>query len=287
MAAIAPLIVIAGPTASGKSGLALELAERFGGEIICADSRTVYKEMNIGTAKPTPEDQARVPHHLLDVVEPNQRFTVHDFQRLAREAVSDIRGRGKTPFLVGGTGLYVDSVLLDYQFAPVDEEKRQVLSKKSNEELIMMLKNQHIPIPENKQNKRHLVHALMSKGFVPSSRKLPHDNTIVVAISTDINILEKRIRQRAEEIFAKDVICEARWLGERYGWESESMRGNIYPILRQVIEGSLTEKEAIELFIIKDRRLAKRQVTWLRRHNFVTWLSLEEARQFLDSVLRG
>ena len=154
---MAPLIVITGPTGSGKTGLAIELAEKWGGEIVCADSRTVYKGMDIGTAKPTIEERARVPHHLLDIIEPNERFTVHDFQQFARKAIVEIRTRGHIPFLVGGTGLYIDSVVLDYEFPEDDAELREYLSVKSIGELHSMIKSQHIAIPQNDQNKRHLV----------------------------------------------------------------------------------------------------------------------------------
>ncbi len=111
------LITIVGPTASGKSALALDLAERFGGEIVCADSRTIYRGLDIGTAKPTAADQARLAHHLLDIAEPGQTVSVAEFKRLAEAAINDIASRGKVPFLVGGSGLYIDAVLFDYQAA--------------------------------------------------------------------------------------------------------------------------------------------------------------------------
>ena len=127
--AAAPLVVVVGPTASGKSALAIELAEQFNGEIICADSRTVYKYMDIGTTKPSLEDRARVPHFGLDLVEPGERFTAADFQEYANEKITEIRQRGHIPFLVGGTGLYVDGVVFDYEFLPADEALRAKLEK--------------------------------------------------------------------------------------------------------------------------------------------------------------
>ena len=111
-----PLVVIVGPTASGKSALAISLAEKFGGEIICADSRTVYKGMDIGTAKPTVDEQARVPHWGLDLVEPGERFSAAKFKRYAIAKIDEIHSRGNIPFLVGGTGLYIDGILFDYEF---------------------------------------------------------------------------------------------------------------------------------------------------------------------------
>lgn len=286
MATVKPLIVITGPTASGKSGLALELAEKYSGEIICADSRTIYKGMDIGTAKPSAEEQLRIPHHILDVVQPNERFTAADFQRLARAAITDIRKRGKVPFLVGGTGLYIDSVMLDYAFGvDTDLHKRKLLETKSVEELLTLIKDQHIELPENALNKRHLIRALDQKGLNKSRKTNPTVDTYVVSIATDKKILEQRIRERADGIFEVGVFDEARWLGEQYGWEAEAMTGNIYPILREVLKGDISVEEAKERFVIRDRQLAKRQVTWLKRHNFVHWFSVDEARQEISDLL--
>ncbi len=280
-----PIIVIAGPTASGKSALALELAERYDGEIICADSRTVYRGMDIGTAKPTKEDRARVPHHLLDIVNPDQRFTAADFQRLAREAITDIWRRGKVPFVVGGTGLYIEGLLLDYQYAEADLQSRKNLEAMTVAELQAMLKSRRISLPHNHDNKRHLIRSLERNGAHMERGKnaLPLDN--VVAIATEKAELDVRIRARADDMFSAPIIDEANALMAAYGWGHESMSGNIYPLVRQVIEGSMTIDEAKEQFVIKDRQLAKRQVTWLKRLPFVQWMGIDEARTYFVSVL--
>lgn len=291
MAAIAgsnlPLIVITGPTASGKSVLAVELAEEYGGEIICADSRTIYKGMDIGTAKPSLEEQARVPHHLLDIVEPDERFTVHDFQQLARQTIVEIRTRGHIPFIVGGTGLYIDSVVLDYNFTNDDVELRRELSGKTVLELQSMIKTQHLAMPQNAQNKRHLVQSIVAGQHTPHAKKAPDDSTYVVAIATERATLEERIVIRVHEMFDSGVVDEARRLGEQYGWSSEALTGNIYPILKQVIDGELDRDAAIEKCIIRDRQLTKRQITWLKRHSFVQWKTLDEARTYLEDYLDG
>lgn len=281
---MAPLIVITGPTASGKTGLALDMAERYDGEIICADSRTIYKGMDIGTAKPTLEEQARVPHHLLDVVEPGEVFTAKDFQVQASAAIDDIRSRGKVPFLVGGTGLYIDAVVLEYEW-PERLADREQYEDYDNEELMAMLKKQHIALPQNISNRRHLVNALVRGGLTGKVRSAPQENVYVVAIATDKAVLENRIRERAQAMFNEGVVEETKRLAERYGWDCEAMTSNIYPLIRRVIEGEISESEAAELFVIKDRQLARRQVTWLRRHDFVQWLSLEEARARIETIL--
>ena len=149
------IIVIVGPTASGKTALAIDIAKRHNGEIICADSRTVYKGLDIGTAKPTPADQARVPHHGLDLVEPDESFSAADFKSYANQKIAEIRQRGRLPVLVGGTGLYVDSVVYDYQFGPpVDKKRRQELSTMTIEELHEYCHKHNVPLPENIYNKR-------------------------------------------------------------------------------------------------------------------------------------
>lgn len=282
---MAPLIVVTGPTASGKSSLAIDLAERYGGEIICADSRTIYRGMDIGTAKPSIAERRRVPHHLLDVVEPGERFTVHDFQALARQAIVEIRTRGNIPLLVGGTGLYIDSVVLGYEFTNDNAELRQALSVKSQEELLMMIKQQQLAVPENARNMRHLVSTLVAKGRNSTARTTPEASTHVVAITTENATLQQRITARAQAMFDADVLGEARRLGDRYGWESEAMTGNIYPLLHQVVAGLMTEEQAIETFVIRDRQLVKRQITWIKRHDYVKWLQLEDARVYIENII--
>src|SRR5688572_21256799 len=162
-----PLIVIAGPTASGKSALAMKVAKKYNGEIICADSRTVYKGMDIGTAKPSAVDRKEVPHHLLDIVQPNQPFTAADFKEQALAAIDDISGRGKLPIMVGGTGLYIDSVIFDYRFGdPADPDKRAQLQDMTLEQLQQMCVMEGIRLPENTKNKRHLVRAVELGGVI-------------------------------------------------------------------------------------------------------------------------
>lgn len=281
-----PLVAITGPTASGKTALALKLAKRWGGEIICADSRTVYKHMDIGTAKPTLEDRKAVPHWLLDVVDPGQRFTVADFQKLAFLAIDDIRSRGKIPFLVGGTGLYIDSVVLEFTFgSEADMTLRSELEKMSVVELQTLLQKQHVPLPENKKNKRYLIRSYEKNNVPTSSTSLPNQDTFVVAIQTDMQELEQRICQRADEMLGKNILQETQHILSLYGSSGEAFTGNIYPIIQKLLEGEIGHEEARRLLVLRDRQLAKRQLTWLKRHDWVQWCSLSDAEQYFNNLL--
>jgi tRNA dimethylallyltransferase len=288
MASVAPLIVITGPTASGKSAIALELAERWGGEIICADSRTLYKYMDIGTAKPTKEEQRRVRHWGLDVVEPGQRFTVADFQHIAKAAIDNIRARGKIPFLVGGTGLYIDAVVLNYVFGPdVDKEHRNYLEKLSVDELISLHQKQQIPLPENGKNKRYLVRSIEKNNTSTSKNQAPNEDTHVFAIRVEKDVLRTRIVKRIEQMFANNIVLETQQLVQRYGSENEAMTGNIYRIITQHIKGNIQKDEAMKLCIARDWQLAKRQLTWLKRHEYVRWAETRQARDEIEGIIQN
>lgn len=287
MATIAPTLVILGPTASGKSQLALDIAERHNGEIIAADSRTLYKGLDIGTAKPTAEERQRVPHHMIDVLTPDQEFNVYEFQQQARKLIAEIRERRNLPIIVGGTGLYIDSLVLDYQLSGErqDVQQRQVLQDLSIEDLQMKLKNQRIPLPENTRNKRYLISALLRKDLITTKQTEPSKDYIVVGLATKKDILQKRIAQRAKQMFADGVIEEAAAIAKIYGWDSPGLSGNIYPIIHRHISGELSLQEAIERSAIKDRQLAKRQLTWFRRHSWIYWLSAEDAANYIATQL--
>jgi len=281
-----PLVVIAGPTASGKTSLAVRLAKKFGGEIICADSRSIYKGMDIGTAKATIKEMQGVPHWGLDLVEPGDYFTVFDFKAYANAKIEDIRSRGKVPFLVGGTGLYIDSVIFDYQFGTeIDVDKRTTLNGMSIEELYVYCSEKGIDLPENSKNKRYVIRAIEKYGGQVSKREDPMDGTILVAISTDRDVLRDRIAKRAEQMFDDNVVNEAKMLGKKYGWVSEAMTSNIYPLIHAYLGGDITLAEAKEKFATLDWRLAKRQLTWLRRNQYIKWLDIEQSEQYISDRL--
>lgn len=286
MAARPELIAIVGPTASGKTGLAIDIAERFNGEIICADSRTVYKGMDIGTAKPTPAEQARVRHWGLDLVEPNERFTAADFKRYADDAIADIGSRGKVPFLVGGTGLYVDAVLYDFTFSPVANKKhRDEFEKMSVEALEKYCNDNNINLPNNPKNKRHLISAIERNGIDSISKAPIKHNHYIVGIATKMNTLRTRIEARTEHIFDSNIEEEATMLGKKYGWNSEAMTGNIYPLIKKQLDSKAPIDEIRTEFSTLDYQLAKRQMTWLRRNPDIMWASLDDASSYLESLL--
>lgn len=280
-----PLIAIVGPTASGKTSLAIRLARQYGGEIICADSRTIYKGMDIGTAKPTPHEQALVPHWGLDLVEPGQRFTVVDFQRYANRQIAAIRQRGRIPFLVGGTGLYVDAVLYKFQFPTVNKKLMQQLQGYSIETLHEHCRVHNIELPNNKYNKRHVINTIVREGQQLQRSEHVDKNTYVVGIATPRDVLRRRIAERTEQLFAHGVVQEATELAAYYGWESEAMTGNIYPIIHKLQQGEYTLEQAKAAFCTADWRLAKRQMTWLRRNPDIIWCGLEDAETYLGEVL--
>lgn len=281
-----PLIVIVGPTASGKTSLAIELVEQYDGEIICADSRTIYRGMDIGTAKPTKLEQARIPHWGLDLVEPGERFTAADFKRYAVQKINEIRERGHVPFMVGGTGLYVDGVIFDFQFGTLaNEVLRSKLEGLSIEELWQYCEKNNITIPENRHNKRYVIRAIERHGSDEKSNTQPIGNCIIVGIATNRDKLRTRIEKRVEHLFEDGVVEEATKLGKMYGWESEAMTGNIYPLVRSYLESEISLDEVKDKITTLDRRLAKRQLTWFKRNPYIVWLSLEQARIYIAERL--
>lgn len=267
-----PLIVIVGPTASGKTALSLDVAQQIGGEIICADSRTVYKGMDIGTAKPSMKERSTIPHHGLDLVSPSQKFTAADFQTYAKKRISEIRGRNRTPIMVGGTGLYVDSVIFNYHFgSSADPTVRSLLQNLTIEELQEYCSDNNIELPTNVSNKRHLIRAIELGGVNRKRNDSIIHNCYVVGISTDRNILRERIEKRTHNMFARGVVDETKEIARQYGWENEASTGSIYRIVRRLLAGEISESEAIELSIISDMQLAKRQMTWFKRNPFIHW----------------
>ncbi len=281
-----PLVVILGQTASGKSALAMRLAGMFNGEIIAADSRTIYKGMDIGTAKPDAVDRQIIRHHLLDIVRPDEPFTVAEFQARANAAISDITIRGKLPFLVGGSGLYIDAVIYGFSFrAPGEESQRKELQTLNVSELQGLLEEEGIDLPENKDNPRHLIRALETRGELPTRSPLrPH--TLVIGLMKDRDELQARISDRVDEMISNGFVDEVKHLSEQYGWDAPALQAPGYKAFRMYLAGQATLESAKQQFIQYDLQYAKRQKTWFKRNKDIIWISnAEEAVDLVTTFL--
>ena len=255
-----PLVVIVGETASGKSDLAIELAKKFNGEIICADSRTIYKGKDIGTAKPSKQEQGSVPHHLLDVIEPDQTYNAAQFKTDALQLIDEITARGHLPIVVGGTGLYIDALIFDYKFADLGAERDAI-------------------------NPRHL-----AKPIKKSETNLQQlrPQTLLIGLRLDKETLKKRIHNRVEKMVDSGFIDEVKAIGEKYGWDEKAMSGIGYKFFAQYICGEINLDEAKAKFVQGDLNLAKRQRTWFKRNENIHWLDdREQAENLVQTFLKS
>jgi tRNA dimethylallyltransferase len=277
-----PLIVIVGQTASGKTALSLELAQQFRGEIIAADSRTIYKDMDTSTAKPTPAEQQLVKHHLLDIVTPDQPFSAAEFKRLANEAIGDISKRGKLAFMVGGSGLYVDAVLYDFAFEDKpDAALRSELAKLSIEELQQQLFEQGIPLPSNSRNPRHLIRAIETRGRT-GSRSALRPNTLVLGLDVDAEVIRSNITRRVDVMIKQGLLTEIQRVATQYGWDAPGLQAPGFKAFRAYFDSDISLKEASERFTKNDMQLAKRQRTWFKRNKDIHWICKKE--EAVDSI---
>lgn len=279
------LVVILGTNASGKSGLGIELALKFGAEIVSADSRQVFKGLDLGSGKVTKEEMKGVPHFLLDVAAPGDFFSLMDYQKLAYEAIDDIVSRGKTPFLVGGTGLYVNAVVDGYNLtdAPVDEELRKKVEAMSLNELqdLITEKCSIGGIPENldMSNKRRLERAaeklLMGKPLNLESVK--RYDTLCLGVTWERQKLYKRIEERLDRRLEQGMIEEVENL-MKLGVSDDFLYklGLEYRYIMMYLRGRFDSKEAFrEKLFMEIRHLAKEQMTWFRKRQDITWLDME------------
>lgn len=282
-----PLIVIVGETASGKSALALQVAKAFDGELICADSWTVYKGFDVGTAKPTAQDKQAVPHHLLDIADPKEGFSAVIFKQKANEAIADIHARHKLPVMVGGTGLYIDAVLFDYGFLERgNDEQRAVLDGQPLEDLLCFAEQQNIDLTGiDIRNKRRVVRAIQTNGQKPV-RSSMRPNTLVLGIATNREHLRERITQRVDAMLENGLEQEVRSLADQYGWDVEPMKGIGYREWHDYFLGSQDLITTRNRIISATMGLAKRQRTWFKRNPDIQWLDRpEQATTLIESFL--
>lgn len=287
----APLLAIVGPTASGKTDLAIEVAERLNAEIVCADSTTVYRGMDVGTAKPTPEQRARVRHHLVDVAEPSEPFTVARYQRLAREAIGDIRGRGLPVLLVGGSGLYVRALVDDLVFPPTDPRVRERLEAEAAASgataMYRRLTELDPPAADRIEpdNVRRTVRALEVveitgrpfSSYAEAWDRYPADRVRAAGIDVPRPELYRGIEARVQAQLAEGMIEEVKALAHRglTGWLTASQAIGYAEFARH-LEGELSLDEAVARTVKRTKALARRQLAWFRRDPRIRWFAHDE-----------
>lgn len=296
------VLVIVGPTASGKTPLGVALAKRLGGEIISADSMQIYKHMSIGTAKVSLDEMQGVPHHLVDCVSPDEEFSVAKYKAAALEAIEAILSRGKLPIIIGGTGLYINSLSQpwDFQKKDSDEKIRWRLTAEAevlgNKALYERLKSVDPVTAEivHPNNLNRLIRALEiyeltgkpKSDFDEETKKhsVPYDY-IILGLDWDRETLYERINRRVDRMIEEGLIEETKMLIERgYDWNLTAMKAIGYKELKAYLEGESSLAEAVTILKRDSRHYAKRQMTWFRKDKRIQWLKMDETRDLETQV---
>lgn len=282
------VIVIVGPTASGKTALSIELAKKINGEIVSCDSMQIYKHMDIGSAKPTIEEMQGIKHYMIDIVEPNERFSVAEYKKQAEKSIEEILSKGKVPIVIGGTGLYADSLIygIEYPEIEFDEEYRKQLEKKAETNLKNLyeeakrIDEQAInKISEN--DKKRIIRILeiyhstgktKTELEIESRKKGAKYDYIVFAINMNREILYERINKRVDIMIQNGLIEEVKNLLKHYDKFPTAMQGLGYKEVVEYLNGILTKEQMIDKVKQESRRYAKRQLTWFRKNKQIIWL---------------
>lgn len=297
-----PLLCIVGPTAVGKTRISIAAALKTGGEIISGDSMQVYRYMNIGTAKPSSKERKGVPHHLIDILNPDESFSAADFQKNAFQVIPDICSRGRLPILAGGTGLYLKAIVDQYDFgeSTANWELREKLRKQANlygnDHLYRRLKKVDPKSAEkiHFNDLKRIIRALevylttgkkiSSQGEKPPEERFPL-KTLIVGLTMNRGRLYERIEQRVEQMMNQGLVEEVKGLLERgYSPQLVSMQGLGYRHMVKFLQGRYTKEEAVELLKRDTRRFAKRQLTLFRRNNKIFWIDLDQYTQDVEIV---
>lgn len=298
-----PLIILTGPTAVGKTALSIRLAKAIGGEIISADSMQVYRRMDIGSAKITKEEMMGIPHHLIDVLEPDEEFNVTVFQKLAKAAVEEIYSRGNIPIVAGGTGFYIQALLNDIDFTENGEDTsiRDELEALAKEKGAEYLHGMLLAIdPESAEqihanNKKRVIRAIeyyrqtgerISEHNKRERQKESPYDFLYYVVNTDRDILYQRIDQRVDEMMKQGLVQEVKELKDSgCTRDMVSMQGLGYKEILDHLQGECTLSDAVYLLKRDTRHFAKRQITWFKRERDVKWLNLPDFNNDMDKVL--
>lgn len=298
-----PLIVLTGPTASGKTALSIGLAKAIGGEIISADSMQVYRQMDIGSAKIKPEEMGGIPHHLIDILEPEEEFNVCLFEKLALEAMEQIYERGHIPVVVGGTGFYIQALLYQIDFTEEETDTAyrdklwQLGEEKGNHYLHELLRKVDPESAEeiHENNRKRVIRALefyencgkpISTHNKEQRQKTSAYNSCYFVLTDDRKKLYERIESRVDQMLSKGLVDEVRTLKER-GCNASmvSMQGLGYKEILEYLDGRCSLLEAVEKIKKETRHFAKRQLTWFRREKDVIWIDKQAFAYDEDAVL--
>ena len=299
------VIVICGPTASGKTALSIELAKKIDGEVVSADSMQVYKDMNIGSAKVTPEEMDGIKHYLIDFVSPDERYSVANYKQDAKKAIKEIIKKGKTPIVVGGTGLYVDSLIyeIEYNDVEIDEEYRKKLEQIKEEQGLEVLYKKALEIDSEAMKKisqndskrimrvleiHHSTGKTKTEQEIESrTKEIPYDYK-VFAINMDREKLYDRINKRVDLMIEKGLIDEVKKLLVKYKKFPTSMQGLGYKEVRNYLEEKLSYDEMIEKIKQESRRYAKRQLTWFRKNKDTIWIDgLKDINENINIIMEA
>lgn len=291
------VVVIVGPTASGKTALSIELAKKLDGEIISSDSMQIYKDMDIGTAKVTKEEAQGIKHYLVDFVSPDQRYTVSDFKKDAETAIKEILEKGKVPIVVGGTGLYINSLIygIEYQDMKIDENYRNMLMERAEDpqELEKLWEEANRIDPEamtkiSRNDKKRIIRVLeiykatgktKTEQEILSRQKGTEYDYKVFGISMDREKLYERINLRVDLMIQAGLEDEVKNLLNKYSEFPTAMQGLGYKEVKEYFDGIITREEMIDKIKQESRRYAKRQLTWFRRNNEIIWLDKDDGME--------
>ncbi len=299
------VIVICGPTASGKTALSIELAKKIDGEVVSCDSMQIYKDMDIGTAKPTKEEMQGIKHYLIDFVSPDERYSVADYKKDAKKAIKEILEKGKTPIVVGGTGLYIDSLIyeIEYQDIKFDETYRKALEEQAEKNGLDMLYEKAKKIDPkaiekiSRNDKKRILRILeiyhatgknKTEQEKESRKKEVEYDYKVYALDWDREKLYERINKRVDIMIEQGLVEEVRKIYKKYEKFPTAMQGLGYKEVVEYIEGNTTKEEMIEKIKQETRRYAKRQLTWFRKNKQTIWLNAQDTIQNnIQVILEG